>query len=281
MNAVTEEKLLLGMLNGVDIPPCPAILIALDSELRKEVPDQREVARLISQDVALSGRVMLIANSPAFSAGRKMDSVMQAITVLGTQSVFSMVVGHLLRVALASGTDVSLERFWDASARTARISAELARRLRCVRPDIAYTFGLFHDCGIPLLMKRFPQTREVLAKANCNDVGRFTDVEDAELGTNHAVVGYFLSRRWQLPDMLAEAVLHHHDYSVLTKQGGLSDMARSLIALNVLAEHISRIHASGDEDEEWGKAAPLVCAYFTLSLGAVDDLIEDVCDWID
>ena len=114
MNAVPEEKLLRGMLSGVDIPPCPAILIALDAELRKETPDQREVARLISQDVALSGHVMLIANSPAFSTGRKLDSVMQAIAVLGMQSVFSMVVGHLLQVALASGNDVSMERFWKA-----------------------------------------------------------------------------------------------------------------------------------------------------------------------
>lgn len=280
MNAVPEEKMLLGMLNGVDIPPCPAVLIALDSELRKDAPDQREVARLISQDVALSGRVMLIANSPAFSKGRKLESVMQAISILGSQSVFSMVIGHLLRVALANGNDVSMERFWDTSAKTAQIAAELARRLRCVRPDIAYTFGLFHDCGIPLLMKRFPQTREVLGKANRNDERRFTDIEDAELGTNHAVVGYFLAKRWQLPDSLAEAVLYHHDYAVLGKPGAISDVARALIGVIVLAEHICRIHGTGSEEEEWDKAAPAACAYFKLSLGAVDDLIEDVCDWM-
>ncbi len=111
MKPAPEEKLLNGMLNGVDIPPCPAILLELDAELRKEEPDQREVARLISKDVALSGHVMLIANSPAFSSGNKLVSVMQAINVLGMQSVFSMIVGHLLRVALADGADVSMETF--------------------------------------------------------------------------------------------------------------------------------------------------------------------------
>lgn len=281
MNAIPEEKLLRGMLNGVDIPPCPAILIALDAELKKETPDQREVARLISKDVALSGHVMLIANSPAFSTGRKLDSVMQAIAVLGMQSVFSMVVGHLLQVALASGNDVSMERFWESSAQTARISAELARRLRCVRPDIAYTYGLFHDCGIPLLVRRFPQTKDVLAKANHCDERRFTDIEDAELGTNHAVVGYFLAKRWHLPDAIAEAVHYHHDYAALARPEGLSDAARSLIALGAFAEHISRINGPGNGDEEWGKAAPAACAYFKLSLGAVDDLIEDIRDWLD
>jgi HD-like signal output (HDOD) protein len=280
MNAIPEEKLLQGMLNGVDIPPCPAVLIALDAELKKDMPDQREVARLISQDVALSGHVMLIANSPAFSNGNKMASVMQAVNLLGTQSVFSMIVGHLLRVALAGGDDVSMERFWESSAQTARVSAELAKRLRCVRPDIAYTFGLFHDCGIPLLAKRFPQTKKVLSMANRAEERLFTEVEDAELGTNHAVVGYFLARRWQLPDFISQGVLYHHDYSVLAKPGSISDTARSLIALVVLAEHITRIHHGGDGEQEWGKATEFACGYFNLSLGAVDDLIEDLRDWL-
>ena len=280
MKPAPEEKLLNGMLNGVDIPPCPAILLELDAELRKDEPDQREVARLISKDVALSGHVMLIANSPAFSSGNKLVSVMQAINVLGMQSVFSMIVGHLLRVALADGADVSMERFWESSAQTARVSAELAKRLRCVRPDVAYTFGLFHDCGIPLLVKRFPQAKEALAQANAADDRLFTDVEDGLLGTNHAVVGYFLARRWQLPDFLVEGILYHHDYSVLGKPGVIHDTARALIAVCVLAEHIIRLHGSGDGEQEWAKAAPAACDFFNLSLGAVDDLIEDIRDWL-
>lgn len=280
MNAFPEEKLMQSMLNGVDIPPCPAVLIELDAELKKDMPDQREVGLLISKDVALSGHVMLIANSPAFSTGNKLISVMQAINVLGMQSVFNMVVGHLLKVALASGQDFSLERFWESSALTARVSAELAKRLRCVRPDVAYTFGLFHDCGIPLLMKRFPKTREILAKANACEDRIFTEVEDEELGTNHAVVGYFLSKRWQLPDFISEGVLYHHDYSVLSKPGSVADISRALIAVNVLAEHITRLHNAGADEEEWAKAAASACAYFNLSLGAVDDLIEDLLDWL-
>ncbi|MDE2439601.1 MAG: HDOD domain-containing protein [Betaproteobacteria bacterium] len=280
MNAFPEEKLMQSMLNGVDIPPCPAVLIELDAELKKDIPDQREVGLLISKDVALSGHVMLVANSPAFSTGNKMVSVMQAINVLGMRSVFNMVVGHLLKLALAGEQDISLERFWESSALTARASAELAKRLRCVRPDVAYTFGLFHDCGIPLLMKRFPQTKEVLAKANACEERMFTEVEDEILGTNHAVVGYFLSKRWHLPDFVSEGVLYHHDYSVLSKPGSIADISRALIAINVLAEHITRLHNNGTDEEEWAKAAESACAYFNLSLGAVDDLIEDLLDWL-
>lgn len=280
MSAVPDEKQLQKLLQGIDIPPCPAILLELDVELKKDMPDQREIARLISKDVALSGRVMLIANSPAFSTGHKMGSIIQALNVLGSQQVFNLVVSQLLKVALAGKPEVPMDRFWETSAQTARVASELAKRLRCVRPDVAYTFGLFHDCGIPLLMKRFPQTREVLAEANASEEFRFTEVEEKHLGTNHAVVGYFLARRWHLPADVAEAVLHHHDYSVLGESGRVSDTVCALIAVSVLAEHIIRLHTQGNGEQEWAKAGPVACEFFKLSLSAVDDLIEDVRDWL-
>lgn len=280
MNAVVEEQNIQTQLNGVDIPPCPAVLMELDAELRKDLPDQREIALLISKDPALAGQVMKIANSPAFSTGRQFNSIMQAINILGTRQLFNLVVSQLLKLALAGNPDVPMDRFWETSALVARLSAELARRLRCAKPDIAYTFGLFHDCGIPLLMKRFPETREVLAKANAETERSFTAIEDELLGTNHAIVGYFLARRWRLPEFIVQGILYHHDYSMLKEDSPVSDESRALIALCVLAEHIMRRHAADHEEYEWAKAAPLACDFFNLSLGAVDDLIEDMLEWL-
>ncbi|MCL2523875.1 MAG: HDOD domain-containing protein [Betaproteobacteria bacterium] len=280
MNVLPDEKQLEKLLNGVDIPPCPVILLDINRELRKESMDQREVARLIGQDVALAGHVMQVANSPAFG-GHRIASIVQALNILGVRQLFNMVVWKLLKVALAdAGSAASMERFWETSALTAHLSAELARRLRCVRPDIAYTFGLFHDCGIPLLMKRFPQVRSVLAEANACEEGCFTDIEDRHLGTNHAIVGYFLARRWRLPSEVGDAILHHHDYAALNRPGTLSSTGRLLIAVSVLAEHIIRLQANDPVLQEWHKAAPYACPLFGLSLAAVDDLIEDMRDWL-
>jgi len=281
MSALPEEKQLQTLLQGVDIPPCPAILVDLDAELRKDAPDQRDIARLISRDVALSGRLMLIANSPAFSTGRELGSVTQALAVLGNQQVFNLVVSQLLKAALAGAPEVPMDRFWDSSALTAKLAAELARRLRCIRPDIAYTFGLFHDCGIPLIMKRFEKARDALAAANAAEFASFTDIEEELLGTNHAVVGYFLARRWRLPDFVAESILYHHDYAMLEDSSRISGDARTLIALCVLAEHIIRLQANDDGEHEWAKASALACGVFGLSLGAIDDLIEDMLDWLE
>jgi HD-like signal output (HDOD) protein len=280
MTVVPDEKALAAMLQGIDIPPCPAVLVDVDAELRKDAPDPREISRLISKDVALSGHVMQIANSPAFSAGRQLDSLTQALHVLGTRQVFNLVVVQLLKTAMSGNAEVSMERFWESSAQIARLSSEVARRLRCVRPDVAYTFGLFRDCGIPLMMKRFPETRRVLAEANRAEEACFTDIEDQQLGSNHAVVGYFLAKRWRLPVDVVQAIQIHHDYSALAPASPVSAPVKSLIACGVLAEHIIRLHTQGDGEQEWAKAASNACTHFGLSLGAIDDLIEDLRDWL-
>lgn len=268
-------------LKGIDIPACPEILIDIDRELRSELPNQREIARLISKDVALSGRVMRIANSPAFGTGRSLDSIMQALSVLGSQQMFNLVVTQLLKIALAGPPEVKMDRFWDDSARTARLSAELARHLKKVKPEKAYTFSLFHDCGIPLMLKRFPEYKQILAEANQSAERSFSAVEEESLGTSHSAIGYFLARRWMLPDFIAQGILVHHDYEIFSKPGDLPAETIAVVATNVLSEHITRADSNLGQESEWAKSADVICDYFNLSLGAVDDLIEDMRDWLD
>lgn len=280
MHPIPEDEVVLSSLRNVDIPPCPSILLEVDRELKKASVDVRTVAQLISRDVALSGHVIQIANSPAFTSGKDIRSLDHALQLLGTQRIFNLVIVQLLKTAMSGADSLSMERFWESSAQVARLSAELARRLRCIGTDVAYTFGLFHDCGIPLLMKHHPDTKRVLAAANQAEDGNFTAIEDQHLGTNHAVVGYFLARRWRLPADICKAIQLHHDYSVLAPTYETELPVKQLIALNVLAEHIIRLHGHGDGEHEWAKAASPACAIFGLSLGAIDDLIEDMCEWL-
>lgn len=281
MIASLDECQLSALLRGIDIPACPAILVELDAELHKKLPDQGAIVRLISRDVALSGRVMQVANSPALAAGSQVDSVMQALTLLGGHQIFNLVVAQLLKLALVSGPQGQLDRFWDGSAAAAELAAEIARRLHCVEPEKAYTFSLLHDCGIPLLMKRFDDYRWVLGEANLAADKQFTDIENAYLHTSHAVVGYFLARRWNLPEFVAQGILLHHNYEILEEAGRVPAEARTVIAINVLAEHVIRKHARLGKEAEWYKAAGRVRRFFGLSGGDVRDLVEDMLDWME
>lgn len=279
MTATLDESQLASLLRGIDIPACPAILIDMEAELRKDDPDQRTIAKCISRDVALSGQVMQVANSPAFSTGRKVDSIIQALTVLGMRQMFNLVVTQLLKIALAGKPEVPMDHFWEGSAAAARVAAELARRLRCVKPDMAYTFSLFHDCGMPLLMKRFDDYQTLLRATRQTPDTSLIELEEQRYGTNHAVVGYFLARRWKLPEFVAQGIALHHDYAALD-EGRAAPDTLGVVAINALAEHLVFQHNGLGEEDEWDRAAEHVFRFFGLGEGEAADLTEDMLDWL-
>lgn len=262
-------------LKGVSIPSCPAILTELISELRKPSTNGKLVAQLIGRDVGLAAMVIKAANSPLFGSKRQIGSIAEAIKLLGFSALTNLVYEGLLR-SVTSSRDASLERFWDSSAHTAAISAELASVLGGVSRDTAHTFGLFHDCGIPMLVERFPDYKQVLNTANESMDRKFTDIEDEALSTNHAAIGSILARSWGLPVTVSNAILCHHDYEVLYDAQGLENESRSLIAINALAGYIAGQYLRSNRDQEWGKAAAGVSSYFGISASELDDIAEDL-----
>lgn len=270
-----NEAAVTQLLRGLDIPPCPAVLAALAQEMNSPEVNATRVSRLISQDVGLAAGVMKCANSPLFGAGRKVASINEALGLLGFKNVLNLVVNELLRKSLSTGNQHTMERFWDSATYCAGVSAHLAAILPGTSRDTAYTFGLFHDCGIPIMMRRFPDYKQTLQLANRNLDQTFTAVEEQVHGTNHAVIGYLMARNWGLSETLCSAILCHHDFQVF-EDGSLSDESCALIGLELIAERVVGTFLRLQEDGEWEKAKGRVAHFFGLSETDLNDVTEDL-----
>lgn len=236
------------------IPPCPLVLERFMAEARKDEPDFLRLTSIISSDVSLAAGLIKTANSPFFGMRMRVRSVNEAIAVLGLTTASRAVAGIILRKTFPHLH--SMERFWDASARIARLSGWLAQELmvRGLRPEDAYTFGLFRDCGIPVLLGRFPNYEELLERANHEPERCFTEVEESELPTNHAMVGSILAQSWWLPEEICRAIRNHHSLEMLTQANSdLPMMSRHLIAAAQLAEHILQRQLGLSQTKEWLK----------------------------
>lgn len=236
------------------IPPCPAILNRFTAEVRKEEPDYHRLASIISSDVSLSASLVKTANSPYFGTRQRVRTVNDALVILGLNVASRAVAGIILRKSFP--TVPNMERFWDASSRFARVSGWLAQRFAAleVAPEDAYTFGLFRDCGIPVLLKRLPSYESVLQSANNETELDFTQIEDAVLPTNHAIVGCVLAQSWWLPEEICLGIRHHHDRSVLAATTSPPPLlSRKLIAVTQLAEHLVQRQLNLSRTQEWGK----------------------------
>lgn len=252
------EELYARTVLDIGIPPRPVILDVLAQELRNSEPDFQRIAQHVAEDVSLSAGIIKTANSPFFGFRIRARTVAHALTMLGLDVASKAIAGVALRNAFPPSP--SLERFWDASARIAEYSGYLVDALGVrdeVRADDAYTFGLFRDCGMPVLMRKFPAYRDTLARANTDAEKRFTSVEEEDFPTNHALVGCMLAQSWSLPEEICQAIRHHHDYLLLqTGAASLPPASARLIALAQLAEHIHQQHSGMNQTQEWAKLGP-------------------------
>lgn len=264
-------------LKEIGIPPRPAILEEITREMHNEEPDFNRVAGLISKDVGLAASFLKTANSPFYGFRHKARTVRDALVVLGLNVASRTIAGLILRHVLPGGK--SMERFWDASARTAQLSGWLVQRLGKqpdVQTDDAYTYGLFRDCGIPIMMRKFENYPKILLEAN-NDAERsFTEVEEAHLPTNHALVGCLLAQSWWLPEATCLAIRHQHDY-VLMRTGlqSLPAASRRLVALAQLAEWLLQNITGMSMTQEWQKMGAACLAQLGLSEDELPGLLEE------
>ncbi len=266
------EALLENSLWKIGIPPRPIILDHIHAEMQKEEPNFNHLVQIISSDVALSASLINITNSPFFGFHSRVNTPGQALMLLGLNTASRAIAGIVMRRSFPASPHI--ERFWDASAHIARLSGWLAQQLThgSLHADEAYTFGLFRDCGIPILLSRFPNYFEILNEANHDAVRCFTTIEELILPTNHAVIGYVLAQSWWLDDETILAIRQHHDIDTLnTASIPPSLNTRYRIALSQLAEHLLQQHTGRSITQEWEKLGPACMRLLNLS---DDDLVS-------
>jgi HD-like signal output (HDOD) protein len=223
--------------------------------------------------------LIAIANSPFFGYKGRVRSVNEALLLLGLSTASHAIAGLILRQLFPASP--SLVRFWDASAGIARLSGWLAQN--CVgstrlRADDAYTFGLFRDCGIAVLIRRFNDYPDILNKANSEKELSFTAVEEAKYPTNHAVIGCLLAQSWWLPEEICLAIRNHHDYQMLHDRGkpsGIPATTLNMIATTQLAEHLFQHHTGMSRTQEWSKAGACCLSWLGITEEELPQLYQE------
>lgn len=271
-----DARALGDIIGRLSIPPCPQVLQALMTEIRAETVDFQRVVGLISGDVSLAAAMIRAANSPVFALRHKVQNVQQAVTILGLKQVTQMVAGIELERSLSAG--ISMERFWERSNLHAVACATLATQLgggaAPVSREDAHTYGLFHDCGIPILMQHFPDYKETLARANHAD-RPMPEVEHERHGVSHVTVGALLAADWQLSDIIVEAIKGHHD-PILLEDEEEPPLVRTLIALSILTDHLVARYLEVPEEAEWHGWGSHVLDYLGLDDLFLEELYPDV-----
>lgn len=278
MGKTLSQEQIQKVLHGISIPPQPQILVDIQMEQVMPNPDMRRIAQLVSQDPGLAGTMLKVVNSAHFGLKNKISSIQQAVQILGLATVINVLNGISIKSEMDDETIIALGRFWDTAMEIAQVAAALAKQLGIRTSDEAYALGLFHNCGVPLLMRRFPNYADVMEESYRGNDHRVIDTENRHFNTNHAVVGFFVARSWHLPEHLCEIIAEHHNVeSIFIANDPYSNEKKPLLAILKMAEHICanyEILGRQQNDIEWERIEIPLLHYVGLS---TDDF-ANICD---
>ena len=260
---------------GVTIPPQPRVLEELRQHLKRREFDVRLLAKVINQDPGVTAMLFKVVGNAAYKQHQPFTSVEQILHSVGVRQTFNLVQA----VTLASLGNFkknprAYEAFWSRSQAVAQLAMLIAdeRIMVCnIFPDQAYLAGIFHDCGVPLLMQRFST---YCAEMHLGEPGRWADLaeEDRRFNADHCAVGYIVARHWSLPDFICDAIRYHHDMAQLDLHG-----ARTMVAILQLAIEIHYRDLSID-NPEWQAIQDDVLGELGLREDALPEFVDIVLE---
>ena len=261
--------------NMSDLVSLPGVFVRVNEMVNDPNTSMTDVAEVISQDPALTIRILRMANSPAYGISKEIDSVLKAATIIGTERVRDIA----LATSAVNTFDgipnelVSMDDFWMHSIYCAIISKYLAGIAKLPNPDSLFVAGLLHDIGQLVLFKTLPDLSRKSLEYVLDDTEdtSFHLVEQEFIGFDHAMVGGALAENWHLTPMLVETISAHHDLQQADKYKKESAIVKIANSIAVMAEldsiHIDETDAEVLHDEDWITAG--------LDLSSADEIMKD------
>jgi HD-like signal output (HDOD) protein len=218
--------------------------------LRELVADSNssavEIARLISNDPALTARVLQLANSALYGFRARISTVNQAITLIGTNELNNLALATAA-AGVFKGIDgeiIDMRQFWRQSVYTALAARLLGRMGQLGMGELLFVVGLLSHIGKLVVVGQMPHLRELDRTHDGSD--DLPGDERALLGFTYADVGGALMQNWGLPELLSDCVSHQH-------APGLSTVDPLAATRLYLAVRIADAIASSELGEDKGR----------------------------
>lgn len=225
------------------LPSRPGVYMELNRILGDPSWEPSQVASAVERDVAMSAKVLQIANSALFGLTQNVTAVKDAVVYLGVETIRSLALTAEAfgRLAPRSIDGFSFEQFQSHAMLVARITAAMLPAGRAQQE--AVTAALLHDVGkLVLISDGSTRWKELTQQAADRQVPLHV-VEQETQGVTHADIGAYLLSLWGLPDTIVEAVAHHHTAGSVP--GIALDAVVAVHIANALAHELQPAPAGG------------------------------------
>jgi putative nucleotidyltransferase with HDIG domain len=240
------------------IPTLPDFAHRVIDLVSNEDVSVAQLSGVVSKDQVLASRLLGLANSAYFASMTEISTVQEAIVRMGTAAVRNLVV-TVCFYSRMQDRNVYGERgkpLLEHGIGTAYMARLIAERAGLDEEE-AFMYGLLHDIGKLVILKAAHDVRRQTGQAVPEDV------LEAVIAELHASVGANVLRRWRLPIMLDEPIVHHHDWTKAT-------VAPKKVAVIYFANRLSHRYGFGCDADSSDLLLDPVCAELRIDQSWLD-----------
>ena len=208
-----EDAELIAKLEGCrSLPTPPGVAEQIISLSAKQSSEVSMLADVVSLDPALTVKILRMANSPLYARQQKIDCLEQAIMMFGWNGTLNLALSFSLVAKIDSASEKGLDYvfFWKRSLAAAVASKHLATVAGITsRQEDLFLPGLLQDIGMLALDKAIPRLYERAGECQ-HDHKYLQELEINAIGVDHADVGGWLLKKWNLPERIIDLVCISH-----------------------------------------------------------------------
>ena len=256
------------------LPSLPATAVQVLEMARDPDADVAGMAKLVSQDPALTGKLLRTVNSSFYARAHAVGTVTQAVVMLGMQSVRTLVLGFSLVNNLQGEKSHGFKHvhYWRRSIYAATAARLLAGKVKLVQVEEAFLASLLKDIGMLVFDQVLGETYGALHGETVNHVDLVAK-ERAELGMDHAQASGLLAKCWKLPPVLAVPMGSHHD---LPAAAAADPAVMKLAELVSLAGRCADVFTDAQPAGAISEVRERCSALYGMDEAAADALMEEV-----
>ena len=198
-----------------NLPTPPLVFQQINKVINNPNTSAYDIAAILSEDPAMSVKVLKLSNSAFYGLRQEVTSIKQAVIIMGIGAIRSLVLSTAV-FGMFKKNNIEPEfeeQFWRHSLATATSSKSLVRALSgqwIIESELAFSAGLLHDIGLLIVYSYLPDEFEAVREYQEKNEVVMYKAEQAVLGYTHADVGALLAQKWNLPQKLQEAIEYHH-----------------------------------------------------------------------
>ncbi len=196
-----------------DLPTIPVVLSQIMHMTASSNSSVKDLIRVLNQDQSLTARILRVANSAYYGLREKATTIERAVVILGFDMVRSLAVGASFIHYFSPKNqyeNFDLNAFWAHTTAVGVFAESIALEMPSLDASDAFTAGILHDIGKLVMLIYFEEEFSRVLRRIAEERLDFFEAEISELGLSHAGVAGILLRHWNIPEVLAEAIEHHH-----------------------------------------------------------------------